>query len=120
MWATAAPARWTRPGRVPRRRRCHRRREPEPRPRVRTPREIHVRSPRPPAPARRGSALGFFLERPDLDRNRARPGGLTRPLERSVEVRRLDDPEAADVLLPFDEGAVGDEQLAVLEPHHGA
>src|SRR6266542_2018477 len=67
----------------------------------------------------RGSVLGLVLERPHLDRQRDRPGGLTAPFERGVEVGRPDDHEAAAVLLALGVRAVGREHLAVLEPHDG-
>src|SRR6266540_939556 len=67
----------------------------------------------------RGSVLGLVLERPHLDRQRDRPGGLTAPFERGVEVGRPDDHEAAAVLLALGVRAVGREHLALLEPHDG-
>jgi hypothetical protein len=41
------------------------------------------------------------------------------PAGRAVEVRRLDDPEAADVLLPLGEGAVRGEDVRAAGLHHG-
>ena len=65
-----------------------------------------------------GVSARVLLERPHLDRQRVAAGELAAPLERGVEIGRLDDGEAADVLLALGERAVGHEHVAVLRPHH--
>ena len=56
-------------------------------------------------------SVGHAQERPHLDPSVAglRPVGHER--ERGVEVGRVDDPEAGDVLLRLDEGPVGEDRL---------
>src|SRR5438270_9710687 len=63
------------------------------------------------------SGLGHVAERADLDRLRDACGGLRRPGERSVEVRGLDDVEAAEVLLRLREGTVGGQHLTAGRAH---
>src|SRR5439155_15560772 len=58
-----------------------------------------------------GSSSGIFC-RSHLDWLFAGRGGLGGPVERSVEVGRLDDPEAAHLLLRFGVGAVGHRDVA--------
>src|SRR5580700_6151425 len=62
---------------------------------------------------------GLILERPDLDRDRARAGGLSAPVQRGIQVGGLDHPEAAHVLFALDERSVGDEDVAAVLPDHG-
>src|SRR5580704_6968648 len=62
---------------------------------------------------------GLILERPHLDRDRAREGGLAAPSQRGIQVGGLDHPEAAHVLLALDERSVGDEDVAAVRPDHG-
>src|SRR5215472_18457857 len=64
-------------------------------------------------------AGGVILERADLDRGAARPGGLRGPGERRVEVGGLDHPEAAEVFLGLRERAVDREDLTALYADHG-
>src|SRR5437762_385603 len=52
-------------------------------------------------------------------RRAARLRGLGAPGERGVEVRRLDDPETAELLLGLRERPVGGDHLAVLYPDRG-
>ena len=87
----------------------------------RTPRGRHVRSPK---RDRSGTALGVTCrgvdERSHLDRNAAQGlGELAAPLERGVEIGRLDDREPADVLLALDVRTVGGEHRPVLHAHDG-
>src|SRR5437879_13408616 len=64
-------------------------------------------------------ALSGYLslnEPPDLDRH---PNGITRPgcpVQRSLKIRRLDDVEAANLLLDLHERAVGHADLAISWP----
>jgi hypothetical protein len=46
-------------------------------------------------------------------------GGLAAPFHRGVEIGRLDDDDAADMLLGLDEGAIDRQHVPVLEPHDG-
>src|SRR5580698_7460835 len=62
---------------------------------------------------------GLIMERPDLDRDRARAGGLPAPFQRGIQVVGLDHPEAAHVLLALDERSVGDQDVAAVRPDHG-
>ena len=67
-----------------------------------------------------GQGVGpIAVERPDLDLAVARLGRPGSELERDVEVGRLDDPEAGEVLLGLDERAVGEDQLAPAAVGHG-
>src|SRR4051812_36922612 len=65
-----------------------------------------------------GPAVGLGDERPDLDRQGGGAGDLASPVERLVEVRRPNDREPGEVLLPLREGAVGQQDLVVLQPQH--
>ena len=56
------------------------------------------------------------LDRTHLDRERGRPGDLSAPFERGAEVGRIDDVEAAQVLLALDVRAVRRDQCPVLCP----
>lgn len=58
------------------------------------------------------------LDRTHLDRERGRPGDLSAPFERGAEVGRIDDVEAAQVLLALDVRAVRREQCPVLCPDY--
>src|SRR6266702_6783858 len=65
------------------------------------------------------SVPGFLLERPHLDRlgtRLARPG---RHGQRGVQIRGLDHPEPADVLLALGERAVSDHHIAAGSPDYG-
>src|SRR5580700_2488586 len=62
---------------------------------------------------------GLILERPYLDRNRARAGSLAAPFQRGIQVGGLDHPEAAHVFLALDERSVGDEDVAAVHPDDG-
>src|SRR5215472_12491879 len=66
-----------------------------------------------------GPLAGVILERADLDRGTARPGGLRGPGERRVEVGGLDHPEAAEVFFGLRERAVDREDLTALYADHG-
>src|ERR1051325_6151238 len=57
-----------------------------------------------------------FHSRPDFDRSGAPRLGHVESL---VQVFDVDDGEATDDLFGLDEGAVGDDRLAVLEPDRG-
>src|SRR4051794_5305288 len=59
------------------------------------------------------------LERTDLDLAAAGLGSLGRELERDVEVRGVDHPEAADDLLGLEVRAVGHHRRLTLTVHHG-
>src|SRR6185437_2390349 len=67
----------------------------------------------------RSEALRLVHEWAHLDRQPDHLGELATPLQRAVEVGRLDDGEPAQVLLAFGERAVGHQDLAVLAPQHG-
>src|SRR6266851_925281 len=56
------------------------------------------------------------VERAHLDGEGSRPAELAAPLESSVEMRRADDQESADVLLALGERTVGHEDLTFPEP----
>ncbi len=62
--------------------------------------------------SRQRAASSLGLERTDLDRTHAGRRRFGRPLEGGVEVRRLDDPEAAEVLLGLGERTVGHDGVA--------
>src|SRR5437016_247065 len=61
----------------------------------------------------------LLLERPNLDREGDSPRELATPLERGVEIGRVDDAKPSDVLLALGVGAISDEHLAGLEPKDG-
>src|ERR1700761_5884264 len=65
------------------------------------------------------SVPGGILERPDLDGQAGDPGRGGRVAERRVQVGRVHDQEAADVLLALQVGAVGHDQVPGLFPDHG-
>jgi hypothetical protein len=54
-----------------------------------------------------------FEKRSHLDRNPAGDDGFASPGQRFVHVGAPEDPEAADVFLGFEVGAVGDGDVAV-------
>src|SRR5438045_594126 len=101
------------------RRRCHRTTGPGPIPPRRTPRGTRVRSATRGAPPRLVSVLDFAAERTHFNRERCRASEPVSPLECDVQVWRLDDREAADVLLALDEWAVGHEDIAILRTNDG-
>src|SRR5947208_16165098 len=68
---------------------------------------ISVAVQRPASRRKTDSSSSFTLERANLDRSLARGRALAGPVERGVEVRGLDDPEAAHLLLRLGVGAVG-------------
>ena len=118
--ALARPRR-RRPGPPPRRCRYRRRGGPAwPRP-VRT-RSRKTRSMSTESVAARHTELlrlGLVLERPHLDRAPAGDRRLGGPGQRGVEIGRLDDPEAAELLLRLGERAVGRHDLAALRLDDG-
>src|ERR1051326_449357 len=61
--------------------------------------------------------LDVGIDWTDFDWQRQRPGGFAAPFEGGVQVRRLDDNEAADVLLALGIRAVGDHGFALLKTH---
>src|ERR687897_1478526 len=65
------------------------------------------------------SDFGVVLEGTHLDRAAACHRGLLGPPQRLVEVVGLDDPEAADVLLRLQVGAVGGDDVAAVGAHDG-
>src|ERR1700744_2045648 len=58
-------------------------------------------------------------ERAHLDGGAAGHGALAGPVQGGVQVRRLDDPEPAEVLLGLGERPIGGDDLAALGPDHG-
>src|SRR5262245_26485816 len=71
----------------------------------------------------RAMSVAVFIERPHLDRETAlaikadRARKPAAPLERGVEIGRLDDGEAADVLLALGERTICHEHVAVTKLH---
>ncbi len=61
--------------------------------------------------------LGLVLERADLDRESASLGRLGRPGQRGIQIRRLDHPEPAELLLGLRERPFGGEDLIALDAH---
>src|SRR5262245_11138282 len=61
----------------------------------------------------------FLAKRANFDRERRRQRELAAPVERGVEIGRLDDAEAADVFLAFGERSVRREHLAALDAYDG-
>src|SRR6185503_625099 len=90
---------------------CRRTRARAPTPRGRTPRETHARSRTTSAPARACSDRALALEGTHLDREPRRARVAQPPLERVVQVGRVDDHEPADVLLSFDERTIGEQDV---------
>src|SRR5438105_12824059 len=82
------------------------------------------RARRPPARAPRGTRARYrsaprIVEGPDLDREGRRTRDLCRPAERGIEVRHIDDGDAAEELLPLDEWTVSEEHFVILESRDG-
>src|SRR5689334_10176930 len=59
----------------------------------------------------------LFVEGPDLDRERSCPRELPAPFKRRVQIRRIHNSEATDVLLAFDVRAIGQEGFSALCAH---
>ncbi len=119
--AIAAPPRRTRPGRTPRRCRCHRTTRmstatARPYSLAEDPLDLGLVDSSHPRQSVLGFAPGTGAPR------RAAPQAtvaLRCPRECCVEVRGLDDPEAADVLLALGERPVGEQRLAIVNPYNG-
>src|SRR5690349_8862144 len=97
--AIAEPLRRMRPGPPPRRGRCRRSGGPGRRPPDRTPRGTPAQSLRWSQPARRSSVLADVRERSYFDGQGDGLRQLAAPLQRGIEIGRLDDRESAYILL---------------------